>query len=184
MHQYMDSISLFLYRNMFMDFFPMMGRINTQLYFSCVIIYHSLVDASSVVRKQRFIRDAPSSPLLEPLLMVSVENAIQCTYACALRVECSFYSYDKPAKTCSLYVDQPGAPVVAKATGTGHVFYKGSDILHLHFFKTYTIVVWIETTKHEGLILFTLVDVVKRLRVSIRLLLPHVYGEGLHDTDI
>ena len=126
------TLSCCFYRNIFMDFFRTMGRINTQLYFSCVIIYHSLVDASSVVRKQRFLRDASSSPLLEPLLVVSVENAFQCTYACALRVDCGFYSYDKPAKTCSLYVDQPGSPVVAKAKGTGHVFYKGNDILHLH----------------------------------------------------
>ena len=135
MHWHTESIlKLYLYRNMFMDFFPRMGRINAQLYFSCVIIYHSLVDASSVIRKQRFLRDAPSSPLLESLSVVSVENAFQCTYACAVRVDCSFYSYDKPTKTCSLYEDLPGAPVVAKAKGTGDFFYKGDDMIYLHLY--------------------------------------------------
>ena len=94
-----------------------------------MIIYYSLVDASSVIRKQRFLHDAPFWPLPEPLLAVTTIDAFQCTYTCTTRVDCC-YSYNKPAKRCYLYADQPGAPVVTKAQRNGNVFY----ILHLHVY--------------------------------------------------
>ena len=120
-----------------MECFSGVGRTTVQLYFSCVIMHYSLVNASNVIRKQHFLRETPPSPLPKPLLVVSMEKAFQCTYSCAERMDCSFYSQDKPTKKCSLYVDQQGDPVVARATGTGDIFYKG-DFMGIYIYTWYT----------------------------------------------
>ena len=113
MHCLMDFILMLdIYRNMVMEFFPSVDKITMRLYFFWMIIHHSLVDASSIIRKQRFLHDSPFWPLPEPLLAVSTTNVFECTYACTMRVDCSFYSYNKPTRKCYLYADQPGAPVV------------------------------------------------------------------------
>ena len=101
------------------------GEFSMRVNVFLMIIICLRVDASSVIRKQRFLRDEPSSPLPEPQLVVSKHTAFQCTYACLAHGNCSFYSYDKVEKNCSLYGSQPEAPVVAKPQGTGNMFYKG-----------------------------------------------------------
>ena len=101
------------------------GKLSMWMNVFLVITTCLRVDASSVIRKQRFLRDEPSSPLPEPQVVASKQTALQCTYACLAHANCSFYSYDKVAKNCSLYGSQPEAPVVAKPQGTGNVFYKG-----------------------------------------------------------
>ena len=116
-----------------------------------MIIHHSLVDASSIICKQRFLHDVPFWPLPEPLLVVSTTNAFQCTYmyACTMRVDCSFYSYNKPSRKWYLYADQPGAPVVTKAKGNGNVFYKGVYILYLYSLHLHILILQPVVPKQE-----------------------------------
>ena len=112
------------------------GKFSMRMSVFLMIIICLRADASSVIRKQRFLRDEPSSPLPEPQLVVSKHTAFQCTYACLAHVNCSFYSYDKVAKICSLYGSQPEAPVVAKPQGTGNMFFKGK---YMHYGCLYII---------------------------------------------
>ena len=132
----------YLCESLSMACFSRVGRSIMQVYVFLMITICLRADASSVIRKQRFLRDEPPSPLPEPQLVVSKHTAFQCTHACLSHANCSFYSYDKVANNCSLYGSQPQAPVVAKPRGTGNVFYKGNYMYYCCVCISYCIL-WI-----------------------------------------